>query len=270
MGKVNVFVKLGGSFITDKKAADSLKVQRVTSAARMIRKALDEAPAAGEDLSVVLGHGAGSYGHILAKEYGAVSGVHPTTGWEGFHKIRDSMADMNLRFVRGCNKGGLFPVTVQPSAVALAKKGLVARLDVKNITEFLRLGQIPLLHGDIVPDSEQGFTIASTEALLAALVEYVHFDRVVMVSDTDGVLDEKGATIERIDRRNIEAVAACLGGSGSPDVTGGMRGKVEWTFSLVSSGKAGEARILRCVEEPERLCRAILGQGGGGTLIAGT
>ncbi|MFA5137995.1 MAG: isopentenyl phosphate kinase [Elusimicrobiota bacterium] len=270
MGKINVFVKLGGSFITDKKAADSLKVQRVVSAARMIRKALDDSPGAGEELSLVLGHGAGSYGHILAKEYGAVSGVHPKAGWEGFHKIRDSMADMNLRFVRGCHKGGLFPVTVQPSAVALAKKGAVARMDLKNITEFMRLGQIPLIHGDIVPDSEQGFTIASTEALLAALVEHIHFDRIVMVSDTDGVLDAGGGTIERIDRRNIESVGSFLGGSGSPDVTGGMRGKVEGLFSLVSSGKAGEARILRCVEEPERLCRAILGQGGGGTLIAGT
>jgi len=257
-----VFVKLGGSFITRKSEADSLKESSVTLAARMLRKALEARP-----VSLVLGHGAGSYGHILAMKYGAVQGVHRRHGWEALYRIRESMTSMNLRFVRCCGKGGLHPVTVSPFAVALARGGKVRRLDVGNIRELLRRGQIPLLHGDVVPDTERGFTIASTEALLTALTGHMRFDRVVMVSDTEGVLDGEGRTIERIDGRNFGAVRRFLKGSGSPDVTGGMRKKVEHLFRLVSSGRVSEARIIRCEGRPRNLADAVLGTGGGGTLI---
>lgn len=257
-----VFVKLGGSFITRKSEADSLKEASVVLAARALRKALDERP-----VSLVLGHGAGSYGHILAVKYGAVQGVHRRHGWEALYRIRESMTAMNLRFVRCCGKGGLSPVTVSPFAVAQARDGKVRRLDVGNIRDLLAHGQIPLLHGDAIPDTERGFTIASTEALLTALSGHMRFDRVVMVSDTEGVLDGDGRTIARIDRRNIRAVERFLGGSGSPDVTGGMRKKVEGLFSLVKSGRVREARIIRCEGRPRNLTEAVLGKGGGGTTI---
>ncbi|MFH1726561.1 MAG: isopentenyl phosphate kinase [Elusimicrobiota bacterium] len=267
MKKANVFVKLGGSFITDKAVAYRMLGSRIVSAARMIRKALDRAAKRKGGLSLVLGHGAGSFGHVEGVKYGAVKGVHPDYGWEGMVRIRQTMAKMNSLFLRHCGEGGLSPVTVSPFAVATAKGGAVTRIDVKNISELLRMGQIPLVHGDIVPDTKRGFTIASTEDLLAALSRHLRFDRVVMVSNTGGVLDAKGSVIKLINRRNMDRIAGLLGGSDSPDVTGGMRRKVERLFALVVSGRAGEARIIGCVRKPEDLCRAILGTGGGGTLI---
>ena len=260
MSKLKVFVKLGGSFITDKNVEDSLAGSRIETAARTIKEALGQAAGG---LSLVLGHGAGSYGHILAERYAAVEGIHPEFGWEGYYKIRDSMTGMNLRFVRHCAAGGLFPVTVSPHAVATAADGKLERLDVRNITELLAAGQVPLIHGDIVPDTVRGFTIASTEMLLEGLAEHMRFDRVVMISDTPGVLDEKGATIEEIDA----FASASVGGSGAPDVTGGMRGKVEKLLALLASERVGEARITSCADDPENLGRAILGEGGGGTLL---
>ncbi|MFH2203474.1 MAG: isopentenyl phosphate kinase [Elusimicrobiota bacterium] len=262
MSKLSVFVKLGGSFITDKNVADSLAGPRIETAARMIGEALGQS-----EMSLVLGHGAGSYGHILAQKYDAVRGVHPELGWEGYYKIRESMTEMNLRFVRHCGAGGLHPVTISPHAVAAAADGRLERIDTRNISELLKQGQIPLLHGDIVPDRVRGFTIASTEALLAGLAEHMRFDRVVMISDTVGVLDEKGRTIEMLDDGGFAAAAEHIGGAGAPDVTGGMRRKVEQLFSLIRAGRIGEARITTCAEEPENLRRAILGDGGGGTLL---
>ena len=268
MRPIKVFVKLGGSFITDKSVQGSLNGPRIVSAARMMRKALDHAARRGRPIRLVLGHGGGSYGHILAKKYGAVAGAHPEYGWEGLYKIRESMARMNLLFVQHCGKGGLFPVTVSPFAVAEAVDGVVRRLDVHNIQALLELGQVPLLHGDVIPDSKRGFTIASTEALLEALSRRIRFDRIVMVSDTDGVLGRDGATIPRISGGNIKRLAGILAGSGSPDVTGGMRKKVEKLSALVRGGRAGSARILRCAKDAKNLCEAILGTGGGGTLFS--
>ncbi len=262
MSKANVFVKLGGSFITDKNVPDSLSGSRIVAAARAIRAALD-----GGEVSVVLGHGAGSYGHILAVKYDAVKGVHPELGWEGFYKIRESMTEMNLRFVRHCGEGELFPVTIRPLAVAAADGGKVVRIDSRNISQLLESGQTPLIHGDIIPDSERGFTIASTEALLTALAEHIRFDRIVMISDTPGVLDAEGATIETLDPGGVDAIADAIGGASSPDVTGGMRRKVESLLSLIASGRAGEARIICCADDSDSLRHAILGTGGGGTVL---
>ena len=92
--KLTVFVKLGGSFITDKKVTESLLGERIASAARQIREALDEAAKDNTDIALILGHGAGSFGHIHAVKYDAVKGIHPKLGWEGLYKIRESMAKM--------------------------------------------------------------------------------------------------------------------------------------------------------------------------------
>ena len=267
MKRVNVFVKLGGSFITDKTVADSLNGARIAAAARAIRKAMDASARKGRPIRLVLGHGAGSYGHILAKKYGAVAGVHPKHGWEGLYNIRESMTRMNLLFLKHCGRGGLYPVTVSPFAVAEATDGAVRRLDINSIQSLLEQGQVPVLHGDVILDTRRGFTIASTEALLEALSRRIRFDRIVMVSDTDGVLDRDGAAIPRLRRGGFKRLAGVLGGSGSPDVTGGMRKKVEKLFALLRGGRAGSARILRCAQDAENLYAAVLGTGGGGTLL---
>lgn len=267
MKPVNVFVKLGGSFITDKRVRGSLDGARIASAARAIRRALDAAARRGRPIRLVLGHGAGSYGHILAKKYAAVDGIHPRHGWEGLYKIRESMTGMNALFLRHCNRGGLFPVTVSPFAVAEAQDGVVRRLDTGSVRSLLERGRVPVLHGDVILDSKRGFTIASTEALMKAISRRVRFDRVVMVSDTDGVYGRDGRTIPVIGRGDIQTLFGAIQGSQAPDVTGGMRKKVEMLRSLLKSGRAGSARILRCSPDGKNLRDAVLGTGGGGTLL---
>lgn len=263
-----VFVKLGGSYITDKDKPETMREDRVLAAARMLRKAVDETAGRGDRLSLILGHGAGSFGHIQAKEYDAVAGIHPEKGWEGLHRIRESMARMNALFLELCSREDLFPVTVSPFAVAQAKDGRVSRIDAANVVELLRRGQIPLIHGDVIPDTKRGFTIASTEMLMSALADHVQFDEVVMAAKTAGVLDDKGGTVPVINRANFAEVARHLRGSSSPDVTGGMKAKIEGLLSLVDQGKARFARIIRCADDPELLYKAVLGLGAGGTLIA--
>ncbi|MBI5623762.1 MAG: hypothetical protein HY924_08295 [Elusimicrobia bacterium] len=266
---VKLFVKLGGSFITDKSAPETMHPRNVVLAAQAVRAALEEARTQGKRISLVLSHGAGSFGHIHAKRFEAVKGVHAQYGWEAFYRIRDSMARMSLLFIRSCNEGGLFPVALQPSAIAAADDGNLSRFDVRPVKSLLGFGQIPVIHGDIVPDERRGFTIASTESLLKAMAQELRFDRIIMVSDTDGVLDNDGSTIPWIDPRAISQVLSFLRGSKSPDVTGGMRKKVECLYDLVSSGKAGSARIIGGIGDLSNLKAAILGTGGGGTIVGG-
>src|SRR5208283_754257 len=132
-----------------------------------------------------------------------------------------------------CRRGGLFPLTVSPFAVAEGRAGKLCRLHTAAIRRLLRNGQIPLLHGDIILDSRQGFGIASTEELLAHLAKEIRFDRIVMLTDVDGVYDADGVTIPLLTPQNIGRYLGSLSGSRGPDVTGGMSDKVKNLLRLV-------------------------------------
>ncbi|HNT75017.1 MAG TPA: uridylate kinase, partial [Anaerolineae bacterium] len=75
-----VFVKLGGSLITDKRERATLRSGVLPRMAHELREALTASP----DLRVLLGHGSGSFGHWEAKRYGTRQGVTTTEQWRGF------------------------------------------------------------------------------------------------------------------------------------------------------------------------------------------
>ncbi|MCX6065672.1 MAG: hypothetical protein NT121_07955, partial [Chloroflexi bacterium] len=60
-----VFLKLGGSLITDKTLPYTPRLDKLADLASQIAAALST-----RQLSLVLGHGSGSFGHIAAKKYG--------------------------------------------------------------------------------------------------------------------------------------------------------------------------------------------------------
>ncbi|MBN2012908.1 hypothetical protein JW960_26495 [candidate division KSB1 bacterium] len=258
-----LFIKIGGSFLTDKTKADSLDESRIHIIARAIANALQKT-----DIQLVLGHGAGAYGHIHAKQYQAQSGIHPEFGWEAFYRIRRDMISMNARFLHACNEAGLYPITVQPSAIITALHGEIVSIHSRVIRKLVDYRQIPLIHGDIVVDEKQGFTIASTEDILTAIAQTMQFDRVIMISDVPGVLDENGDIIPVINRDNFDTVMNCLSGSRGIDVTGGMKGKVEQLVSLINAGHFSQANITTCdPKDSSVLSDLITGNRKSGTLI---
>jgi isopentenyl phosphate kinase len=72
-----VFVKLGGSLITDKHKEATARMDVIGRLAVEIQRALQARP----DLSLVLGHGSGSFGHVVAERYQVQSGC---SAWRGY------------------------------------------------------------------------------------------------------------------------------------------------------------------------------------------
>lgn len=261
--KERVFIKIGGSYITDKTKPDSLIEDRI----RQIAKAISLALAEGYLKELILAHGAGSYGHIVAQKYDATAGIHPVHGWQAFYQIRQDMMHMNLRFLQICAAENLFPITVQPSAIMMANAGKISAMNFEIIHLLLDRGQIPLLHGDIIVDEQRGFTIASTENILSFLCRNIPFHRVVMLSDMPGVVDTQGKIIPRITEHNFKKIIMHLGGSKGVDVTGGMKNKVEQLYNLIREGHIIQAHILSGDLAPEELKNAIIGKAEKGTII---
>lgn len=260
--KKRVIVKIGGSFITDKNKPESLKEDRVRKVARELLEAVQSG-----QVSLLLTHGAGSYGHIVAKNYRAQQGSNPQFGWQAFYQIRQDMIKMNLRILQLCAEEGLFPITVQPSAIAMAQDGKLQFMDTRAIRFLLDSDQIPLIHGDIVLDEKQDFTIASTEDQIQKLTDYIFFHRIVLISDVPGVLGSDGKLIPVIDQSNYEKIINQLGGSAGTDVTGGMRSKVEQIYQLIRENPNIQAIIISGDSEPGLIARAILGEATSGTKI---
>ncbi|MFN2221590.1 MAG: hypothetical protein ACK2UH_03495, partial [Candidatus Promineifilaceae bacterium] len=69
-----VFLKLGGSLLTDKTAVEALRVDVLRRLAAEIKEAFERHG----DLKLVLGHGSGSFGHVAAARFDTRSGVRTT------------------------------------------------------------------------------------------------------------------------------------------------------------------------------------------------
>jgi len=229
-----VFVKLGGSVITDKRAPETARPEVIARLAREIARALSGRPG----LRLVLGHGSGSFGHITARRYGTRQGVQGEAGWAGFAQVAAVAARLNRLVADTCLASGLPVWTLQPSTSARCREGQLLALETFQIEQALAHGLVPLVYGDVALDAVQGGTIVSTEQIFAYLARRLRPDRLVLVGTVDGVFegdplrDPAACPVPEITAANWFGVRAALGGSYATDVTGGMRTKVEEMVAL--------------------------------------
>jgi len=229
-----VFVKLGGSVITDKAQPQTARSQVISQLAGEIAVAL----AGGPDLRLVLGHGSGSFGHPLAQRYGTHLGVHSPADWRGFAEVAAVAAQLNRLVTDAFLAAGVPAWSMQPSASARSRDGELLSLEIGPIEEALAHGLAPLVYGDVALDEVRGGTIISTEQIFAYLARRLHPARLIMVGEVDGVFEsdplrDPGARpIPEITGQNWAQVRAFLSGSHATDVTGGMLSKVEEMVAL--------------------------------------
>lgn len=224
-----IFLKLGGSLITDKQVAGHFRPEAMRQAAQEIAAALTDRP----DLRVLIGHGSGSFGHVAAQKYGTVEGVHTAANWRGFAEVSTVARALNTLVLPELQAAGLPVLPLQPSASAQCRNGILESLAVTPIQTALDHALIPLIYGDVAIDSVRGGTIVSTEALFFYLARQLRPDRIILLGEVEGVYDVAGSVIPRITPDNYTAIAQALGGSRGTDVTGGMASKVRSMLNLV-------------------------------------
>jgi isopentenyl phosphate kinase len=253
-----VFVKLGGSVITDKLTPESARTDVIDRLASEIAAALQSKP----DLQLVLGHGSGSFGHVLARRHGTRAGVRGVEQWRGFVQVAAAAACLNRIVTAALLAAGVPAWSLQPSASARCRGGELVSLEVRPVERALAEGLVPLCYGDVALDDLQGGTIVSTEQILAYLARNLHPVRLILVTGVDGVLEadprqeSRAPVIPEIGRENWEATRAALGGAHGADVTGGMLTKVQETLDLVREISGLEAWILSG-ERPGLLSQAL-------------
>lgn len=261
-----VFIKLGGSLITDKTTPYTVRPDKLAVLAEEIKAAL----ARDLGLRLVLGHGSGSFGHFAVKEHFPGLEIKDRKDWIGFSEVWYRASQLNRHVMDALHDAGIPSMAIQPSASVISTNGAVEHWDMTPLERALEAGIVPVIYGDMVFDTAKGGTVLSTEVLMFHLAHRLKPGRILLAGLEAAVwadFPECRQRVEKVTRGTYDSIAGKVGGSHGADVTGGMKSKVEEMLRLVEDIPQMTVQIFSG-EESGNLKKVLLGEQLG-TLIAG-
>lgn len=221
-----ILVKLGGSVITDK---SKYRTFDPGTAGRLAA----EIAASGE--KVVLVHGAGSFGHMLAKEHRLHLGITEPSQLHGAARVMADVRELDLEMCRCLTENGMAVVPLPPASCARMRDRALHEMDLEPFWRYLDLGMVPMTFGDVVWDDELGLSICSGDQLMMALAKEFHPKKVLFVTDVDGVFsadpneDPEARLIETVDRAVLDSLPRT---ERNVDVTGSIYAKIQYMIDM--------------------------------------
>ncbi|MCY3410359.1 MAG: hypothetical protein INQ03_01870 [Candidatus Heimdallarchaeota archaeon] len=260
-------IKLGGASITDKTTHRKAN----TEAINHILKQLDNKS------NIILVHGAGSFGHIIAKQYMLRYGVSDNIDFneqrEGIVQVRQDLNMLGSLIHDAAYELGLFPFILSVPSLIVTKGEDHAFVAFNAVSQALETGFIPILSGDICFDSSSKFRVISGDRIIKMLSEYFidkYEVRVIFGTDTDGLYDkdpsknEDAKLITSITHEEIYDFMIHAGESAGIDITGGMLGKMQQIYEISKLGVdvimaniTKENRLLEILNNNEAICTKI-------------
>jgi isopentenyl phosphate kinase len=256
-----IFLKLGGSLITDKTRPYTPRPDKLDFLAEEIASSMKE----NKDLQLVLGHGSGSFGHAAASGYKTRLGVSGPAAWNGFAEVWYQASALNRIVVESLHRVELPAITLSPAASITACDGNVAKWDLYPIQAALLNGLLPVIHGDVAFDEVRGGTILSTEDLFTFLASKLRPQRILLAGLEAGVWADfpvNQKLLKEITPGSFTKHASALGEAAGTDVTGGMLSKVTGMLSLIEQIPDLEVLIFSG-EQAGNLTEALMGENPG-------
>lgn len=226
-----IILKLGGSVITEKDRTDyNIREELLHEVFAQMKKYLDDHP----DKQLILVHGAGGHVHMLAAKYGLKTGAGDDPDKQrGALLTREAAGRLNTDVVALGTAAGLLLVSVPTHTVVESVDARIEKVDIDTINHEITAGRIPVLYGDMVPDTTLTYSICSGDAVVAYLAAAYGASRILFASDIDGVftadphIDPDTTLIESVSLSNLDASIAHITESHNIDTTGGLRGKLD-------------------------------------------
>ena len=262
-----VVVKWGGGLITNKSTMKTVNAEVIDALAEEVRTVINNG------VDVLLVHGAGSFGHLRAKQYrladGHIEGFNngEMTQGDAVIAVRQDMLELNDRVMDALTAHDITAVRWSPHRWVNGT-GLDFDADLE-VFRTAPLGIVVVTYGDVVPcEPPRMFCILSGDDLVARLaLEVDRVDRVVFaMGGVDGVL--RTPPVDGFEQDLIEVLTPSTAYRGEHatqmDVTGGIGLKVHRGFEAARNGCEvflvnGEVR--------GRLTDACLGKSVVGTLL---
>ena len=239
-------LKLGGSAITYKSGWMQANEKAIASLAGAVAKVWKTGK---RDLIIV--HGAGSFGHALVLKWKLNNGVRTAEQKVACAATHAACCALSALVTGALVKKGVPAVSIPPQEIVVSKNRRIVKFDSRLVYATLKSGKVPVLFGDMVPDSSLGYSVCSGDQIVAYLGKKA--SRIIMASNVEGVMAE-GKLVLLITRRNFASIAPHLKGSSSADVTGGMAGKIREIMAIRKPAYIVDAR------KPQRVVALLLGK----------
>lgn len=253
-------MKLGGSVLTDK--ARLRTPRRAT-----IRRLAAELATIRQPLLVV--HGAGSYGHILARRHKLNEGGVSASKRVAATRVQQDVKELDGIVVNAFIEAGIAAIPIPPSAVLSLNDGMVVTADLTPFLEFSSMGFTPVTFGDVVRDLRRGVAVCSGDVMMLELARAFRPERAVFATDVDGLFtaDPKrrrdASLLEVVRPKDLEGIEFST--ATRTDVTGSIEGKVRRMFEIAEH--VGECLIVNG-NVKNRVRDALRGRRVAGTRVA--
>lgn len=225
-----VFIKLGGSIISDKTKVNTARIDSIKKIVEQIKKLLSE----NKDLSVVLFTGAGGFGHPVAEKY-------KDNLKTGLSEIKNAVKKINGMVVSILSDFDLKAQSLEPDKLVKYENKKMVSLSYSFLTSLLEKNVIPVFHADLVNDKKLGIIILSMDKFLVDCAIYFknkgyRIEKAIFLGPTKGVVDSSGKTILTINKKTYSRIKNIFYQGLGVDVSGGMKSKVEEGLRLADNG----------------------------------
>ena len=277
-----VFLKLGGSLITDKSSPYTPRLDILADLAQQIARVKRSKP----ELSIIVGHGSGSFGHTAAKEFKTKEGLPESISfrssfppahwmgtpngdreawdnyWRGFAEVWFQASALDRLVMEALRAAGVASVALAPVAAVFSDKGEISSWQLAPLKAAMTAGLLPVVYGDVIFDGSTGGTIFSTEDLFSYLAKDLRPYRILLAGSEPGVwahFPERDRILEKITPSSMDLIGGGVGVSHAADVTGGMKTKVQRMLDLVQANQDMKVQIFSGLK-PRNLQRALEGE----------
>jgi len=258
---MRAILKMGGSVLTDKTKADSARENEIKRIAKEISNAVLNDP----QLNLILILGAGCYGHIPAKKWnlkaGALTREQIERGVPETHKGIAKFAEKVSQALQHENLTARYIPTIE---VAKQENGKLIKIEKETIQNAIDRKEIPMLTGDLAPDSKLNYSICSGDAIVPYLAREFSCDIIAFGSDVDGIFtaDPKkrpeAELVEEINEENLNEMLKKTSAASTIDVTGGMKNKLEEVAQIAR--KTGKEIIIFNAATPKNVEHLLSGK----------
>ena len=181
---------------------------------------------------IILVHGAGSFGHPLAKKYNLQKGMKTEEQRYGFCLTDQKMIELNSFIMQELLNFKIPVVSLPPRSFVKQAKGKFLGFNHQIVKSMLKQNIMPVLFGDAVLDDSYGCSILSGDTIITYLAKKLKAAQVIFLSDVDGIFDSDpkknphAKLIPEVTNKNLKQVLQGLTINNRNDVTGEMKGKI--------------------------------------------
>jgi len=256
-----IILKLGGSVITEKSKIDTFRQETMDNLSSQIKRS---------GKKIILIHGAGSFGHILAKKYKLNEGFISENQMIGFAETQEKVQTLNNLVLKSLKKHKIPAVSISPHDILELNNHKLDSIDYSFFEKNLDKDIFPVSFGDVVLDKKLKFSICSGDLLILALAKHFKPEKVIFALDEDGLytknpkINKDAEFIDEASLDDLEKLSAKL--DNHADVTGGMKGKID---TIKNISKLGIDTILVNGNKDEFLYKALVGEEVKKTIVFG-